>query len=265
MKNIGFVILTWNSEKYISKCLESILKIDCYNVFVSVTDNGSTDNTVEILKKYTNTNKNIIVTYLKKNEGTTKPRNIAIKALPPVDYIVIFDSDAFVDDKDNFVKLFDVLNEHPEYGIIGPRLTNLEGELQPSGRNLPRFRDKLAKVSLCKKRRKAAEERETVDYSKQPDLFPVGYLMSACWAFKSELVNKIGYLDEKLFYAPEDVEYCARCWVNGLKVGYYQKVHATHVWTRLSRKKLFSKHNFEHIKGLLYFRRHYNPSKIEIK
>lgn len=265
MKSVGFVILTWNSEQYISKCLDSILKIDLLNVFIAVTDNGSSDKTVKILKDYQAKHPNILVTYLKKNGGTTKPRNIAIKLLPKVDYIVVLDSDAFIDDKENFVEIFKVLDDHPEYGIIGPKLSNLSGDLQPSGRNLPRFRDKLAKVSLSKKRRKRAEERETVDYSKQPDLFPVGYLMSACWAFKYELINKIGFLDEKLFYAPEDVEYCARCWKFGLKVGYYQKVHVTHVWTRLSRKKLFSKHNFEHIKGLLYFRRHYNPSKIIVK
>lgn len=265
MKSVGFVILTWNSEKYISKCLDSILAIDKLDVFISITDNGSNDSTVEILKKYQSEHQNILVTYLNKNKGTTKTRNLAIKALPRVDYIVVFDSDAFVDDKDNFIKLFDCLEEHPEYGIIGPMLRNLQGELQPSGRNLPQFRDKLAKVSVCKKKREKAEERETIDYSTQPDLFPVGYLMSACWAFKYELLDKIGYLDEKLFYAPEDVEYCARCWVNGLKVGYYKPVHATHVWTRLSRKKLISKHNFEHIKGLLYFRRHYNVSKIKIK
>ena len=62
----------------------------------------------------------------------------------------------------------------------------------------------------------------------------------------------IGYLDENIFYAPEDVDYCIRTWQAGLRVMYCYDADILHHWQRLSRKQLISKHNWEHIKGLLY-------------
>lgn len=52
------------------------------------------------------------------------------------------------------------------------------------------------------------------------NIFKVGYLMSACWVMRTELIDKIGLLDENIFYAPEDVEFCLRAWVNGYNVLY---------------------------------------------
>ena len=76
--------------------------------------------------------------------------------------------------------------------------------------------------------------------------------MSACWLMRADLVHEIGLLDEKIFYAPEDVEYCLRAWENGYRVLLDRRVKIIHELQRLSRKKLISKHNWEHIKGLLY-------------
>lgn len=45
MKKIGYVILTWNSIKFIQKCIESIEAIDSFDYEISIFDNGSTDGT----------------------------------------------------------------------------------------------------------------------------------------------------------------------------------------------------------------------------
>ena len=91
--------------------------------------------------------------------------------------------------------------------------------------------------------------------------------MSACWLIKKEVIEHIGYLDEKIFYAPEDVEYCIRAWKNGYRIMYCRDAEIIHEWQRLSRKKLFSRHNWEHIKGLAYmfckYRYCFNTDKLE--
>ena len=84
------------------------------------------------------------------------------------------------------------------------------------------------------------------------EVSPVGYLMSACWLIRRECIEDIGLLDENIFYAPEDVEYCIRAWKKGWHVLYDGRCSIIHEWQRLSRKKLISKHNWEHIKGLMY-------------
>ena len=86
--------------------------------------------------------------------------------------------------------------------------------------------------------------------------------MSACWIRRRDAYDQIGLLDEHIFYAPEDVEYCLRSWSLGLKVIYYKNCTVLHHWQRISRKKFFSKHNYEHIKGLKYLKRKY---KKELK
>ena len=50
MKKISFVILTWNSDKYITNCIESINTICNFCTQITIVDNGSTDNIIKILK-----------------------------------------------------------------------------------------------------------------------------------------------------------------------------------------------------------------------
>ena len=87
--------------------------------------------------------------------------------------------------------------------------------------------------------------------------YPVDYLMSACWLVRPEVFDKAGLLDEKIFYAPEDAEFCIRVWKAGYKVAFCPEARIIHEWQRLSKKKLISRMNLEHLKGLAHmFRRH---------
>lgn len=262
---IGFVILTWNSALYIKNCLDSILDFRQIECKIAVCDNGSTDGTVDLLKAYEN-NERVFVTYLKENLGTTKSRNIALKNVLDCDLICVLDSDTVLSDYDGFLKMCHFLCSHEDIGIIGPQLVGKDGTLQHSGRNIPSFKEKILKASGIKSFNQEAETLESVDYSLvKKDAMAVGYLMSACWLFKRDLIDKIGYLDEKIFYAPEDVEYCLRCWKYNLKVVYFKKCSILHYWQRISKKKKISKHNLEHIKGLLYIKRKYNLKAIQKK
>lgn len=67
---ISFVILTWNRYKFLEKCLETLIESlatprDCE---IIIMDNGSTDNTRDVLKRYQN-NKLVKVILRKKNYG----------------------------------------------------------------------------------------------------------------------------------------------------------------------------------------------------
>lgn len=262
MKTVGFVIITWNSKKYIKACIDSILKIEKFNTKISICDNGSTDGTIEDIKEYGD---RVIGNFLPKNKGTTISRNIAIKALEDVDFYCVLDSDTEIIDEDGFVKMMDLLESDESIGIVGPQLYSKDEVLQYSGRNIPTLKEKLYKVLPFKKKKEEALKLEHINYDEKPDVFSVGYLMSACWLFTKKTLDTIGLLDEKIFYAPEDVEYCMRSWVNGLSVKYFKPCKVLHHWQRLSRKKLFSKHNYEHLKGLFYLNRKYKKHKIEVK
>ena len=254
MEKLGFVILTWNSEKVIGNCLDSIVQLKDYILSVVVIDNGSVDKTREIIakkKKYFCDDNKLEMIPFNTNMGTTKSRNIGLQKIAHVDWVCILDSDTVVNQK-SIDDMIAVLKENDRNGIVGPRMITSSGLVQNSGRHIPTVAEKICKVLPLKKAKDYAEKLEKYEDIEEEKVIPVGYLMSACWIIKSEVIRTVGLLDEKIFYAPEDVEYCIRVWLSGYRVLFDGKCSIIHEWQRLSRKKLISKHNFEHIKGLIY-------------
>lgn len=250
--DISFIILTWNSMTYIEKCIKSIDKIHSFKTKIYVIDNGSTDGTLQFLyilqKKLLHTELEVIS--LSKNKGTTVSRNLGMKrAYTDSKYLCILDSDTIMNEE-ALQHLVKTLENDSEIGIVGPIMKGLNGTVQNSGRAIPTLKVKLLKVMPVQSLRRKGERMEIIP--KDHDITNVGYLMSACWVFSAKLVEQIGFLDEHIFYAPEDVEYCMRAWKNGYRVCYDKNAVIIHAWQRLSRKKIFSKLNWEHIKGLLY-------------
>jgi GT2 family glycosyltransferase len=76
---------------------------------------------------------------------------------------------------------------------------------------------------------------------------------SAFWLFKRELIESIGLLDEKIFYAPEDVDFCVRAWLKGWKIYFYSRAKVIHRAQEISRKKPFGRAALSHLKGLAYY------------
>lgn len=258
--SVGFVILTWNSEKYISECLNSLIAL-CGNGIsgnIVVIDNGSSDDTVQRINQVFRIDRNDVehkLFQLEKNYGTTISRNIGIRYLlecqKKPNYICVLDSDTVVNELaiDNLIS---VLESDPSCGIVGPRMHDANMVYQRSGRQIPTLSEKTLKVLPVKSLQAKGTAQETTIPEDGTGSIDVGYLMSACWMMRSDLFAQVGLLDEKIFYAPEDVDFCIRVWKAGMRVQYCYDADILHHWQRLSRKKLFSKHNFEHLKGLVY-------------
>ena len=257
---IGFVILTWNSEKVIGKCLRSISELKDVEAEVIVIDNGSADGTLDTVRQYRQElgGRLTVLRYLK-NVGTTVSRNVGIKRLldREIDYICILDSDTEVNDE-AFLLLDSEMKSHPGYGIIGPTLVTSGGVVQMSARAFPTALEKFYKaVPIASVQAKGEAMERQLPEDENAVSWPVDYLMSACWLVRPEVFDKAGLLDEKIFYAPEDAEFCIRVWKAGYEVAFCPGARIIHEWQRLSKKKLISKMNWEHIKGLGHmFRKH---------
>lgn len=91
---ISVIVPVYNSEKYINRCLDSILK-QKGNFEIVIVDDGSTDSTPQILKEYQKNNSNIkLIT--QKNEGVSSARNKGLKASTSK-YITFVDSDDWLE------------------------------------------------------------------------------------------------------------------------------------------------------------------------
>ena len=94
-KNIITVIIpVYNSEKYLEKTIKSILEQTYNNYEIILIDNGSTDNSAEICKKYQEKDKRVKV-YIQSKKGVSNARNMGIeKATGGV--ICFVDSDDYI-------------------------------------------------------------------------------------------------------------------------------------------------------------------------
>ena len=92
--DLQIIVPAYNVEKYIEDCIESALKIEMeYSYIVTVVNDGSTDNTIKLLKKYENNPKIRIID--QKNKGFSGARNAALKNIIGR-YIFFLDSDDYI-------------------------------------------------------------------------------------------------------------------------------------------------------------------------
>jgi len=93
-KKISVIIPAFNAEKYLSRCISSILTQDFINIEVIIVDDGSTDKTFSIAEKYARLDNRVRV-YRKINEGVSCARNFALEHVTG-DYITFVDSDDYI-------------------------------------------------------------------------------------------------------------------------------------------------------------------------
>lgn len=263
LPKVAFVVLTWNSERYVTRCLASVLTLDCCDQSISVVDNGSVDCTVAMIEALNDPR--VRVYRQGENLGTTRSRNIAFRDLgDDVEYVCVLDSDTEVNDE-AIAALLLALKEHDAVGLAGPRMRDASGALQLSGRNLPSLGIKLLKAFPISTIHDRGALMEVPTSGVEDGLQRVGYLLSACWMMHRRILDEVGLLDERIFYAPEDVDYCIRVQRAGYDCVVCHDAEIVHDYQRLSKKKLLSKMNYEHLKGLAYFfRKHrylFDPDK----
>lgn len=99
MSKITVIVPVYNVERYIGKCVDSLLKQDYNDFEVLLIDDGSTDLSSKICDDFANKYKNVSV-YHKKNGGLSDARNYGIKRATG-DYLSFVDSDDVV--KEDFL------------------------------------------------------------------------------------------------------------------------------------------------------------------
>ncbi len=252
---ISIIILTWNSERYIKKCIDSLLsdaKASGLETEVLIFDNGSTDSTVSIVETAYSSNASIHLTKYTSNKGTTYPRNVGI-AQATGEYVICIDADTETT-PGALSAMIEELGKHEMPGIICPKIIFPDGSVQESIKRFPTIVTKVLRASYSLfgifHGALVRDELYEGNVTTYPD-----YGISACWCMKKELFKEVGFFDEHIFYAPEDVDFCIRVWKAGYKVIFCPRAIVIHHAQRASyRKPLLA---LKHLAGLLYlFRKH---------
>ncbi len=253
-RDLSYIIITHNDAGRLPKAIASAALAGVgsgldYEIIVA--DNGSSDHTPAVLEAFGQVLGDRLVTlFLGRNTGTTFGRNRALERSRGR-HLCVMDSDAEILATD-LRPLLALLAAFPEIGVLGPAIRMPDGSLYNSAKMLPTLSDKLLKLPGIFLR------RPTINRDWYP-AFPFAGLrcvhsaISCCWFLTRAAWRRIGPLDERIFYAPEDVDYCLRAWESGLAVVYYPHLEVLHHTRQISHRRPLSATALSHLKGLIYY------------
>ena len=98
MIKVSVVVPAYNMENYIHQCMNSLLKQTLEEIEFLIVDDGSKDNTLEILKEYEAKYPEKVRVFHKENGGQSSARNLALQHAKG-EYLGFVDSDDWTDPK----------------------------------------------------------------------------------------------------------------------------------------------------------------------
>lgn len=123
---ISIVIPVYNAEKFITKCLDSLINQTYNDLEIIAINDGSNDSTPNILDEFAVTDKRINVVH-KKNTGVSDSRNIGIKMCTG-EYIAFVDADDWIEN-DYIEKAVDVLKDNYPCMLLNGMVEECDGKL----------------------------------------------------------------------------------------------------------------------------------------
>ena len=233
---VSIAIIAYNNSSVIKKCINSIFNVTKNIDFeIIVVDNGSSDNTVEIIE---NDFKNIKLIQNNKNIGFGAAHNIAIK-LGRGKYHLVLNPDIFFTEN-SVEKLVNFMEKNPDIGLVSPKIIFPDGTIQYLCKRLPclfdlgirRFTPEFIQ-KLFKKRIDYFEMRDT-GYDKTMD---VPYLSGSFMLFRKNALEKVRGFDENYFMYFEDTDITRRIGEISRTV-FYPYTSVIHLWERGSHKNI---------------------------
>jgi GT2 family glycosyltransferase len=224
---LSIIILCWNDLKVVPDCLKSIFdETDHIDFEVIVSDNGSTDGSVEFIRERF---PKVRIVENRANLGFAKGNNAGIRVAHG-EYILILNPDTIIQDH-AIEKLVAFADRHPEAGAFGCRVLNPDGSFQNPARPIPTLKGYLL-AALCLR----WLGRASVRFSS--DLYPswdghskreIGYQSGCCVMFRADLLKELGGFDERFFYHFEETDLCARVWKSGASVLFDPEAEIVHL------------------------------------
>ncbi len=253
--DLSVIILSYNTKDITDECLKRVQGTG-YRVQVIVLDNASTDGSSEMIKKKY---PEVELIESKINTGYSKGNNIAFKrAKYPL--VLFLNSDVYVSD-DTLEKVLSYCENH-KCDVLGVKLLNEDGSLQPSAGNLPNPINTIFWI-LGLGRLINPFHPKSKEYFLKDRM--VGWTMGAFFLIKKEIFEKVGMFDESIFMYMDEVDLCKRIKDKGFNICFMSSVAVTHLH-RASSKDFPEKAFSRELGGIkIYFKKYYSTSYFFVK
>jgi GT2 family glycosyltransferase len=224
---LSVIILCWNDRKVIEACLESIYsKTHSTEFEVIVSDNGSTDGSIEFIR---GSYPQVHVIENGRNLRFAKANNVGIRASRG-EYVLILNPDTIIHDG-TLDRMIGFADEHPQVGAFGCRVLNADGSYQASASPFTSFKGEwisalylrwLGRVNGWFTSDRYPGWRGTTQRQ-------VDWLAGCFMLVRGDVLKSIGGFDEQFFYYYEDVDLCRRIWQAGYPIVYVPDATITHL------------------------------------
>ena len=243
------IILTWNSRQHVAACIESLREAaPGHRGDLIVIDNGSEDGTPDIVRQLAPAAR-LVQNQLNRGVAAARNQGLAL-ARSPVS--IILDVDTVVL-PGAFTRLLTFLEENPSVGVCGPRLVLPDQSIQPSCQLFPTVIDKIVRQLPARLGERWLREVELADWD-HTGVRDIDYVVGACQAIRMSALYSVGWLDERIFYGPEDVDLCLRMRLRGWRVTYLGDAVVRHECQRVTRRRLNAL-TVRHVRGLAHLYR----------
>jgi len=226
MQGISIIIVSWNAQKFLRGCLESIRLHGGPGICETiVVDNSSSDGSPELVE---NEFPEVMLVRAGGNLGFARANNLGI-ARASGDYLALVNSDVELH-ANCFERLIQFFKDRPDVGLAGPKIIGADGLLQCSCRKLPnvwRIGCRILALDAAFPNSSLFAGRDVRNLDSDNPM-EVEVLSGCFWLARTEAVKQVGGLDERFFFYAEDVDWCKRFQENGWKIAFVPTATATH-------------------------------------
>jgi GT2 family glycosyltransferase len=247
MKLSVSLVLYKNCPKLINQTLSSMLHTP-FDSEISIVDNSPIAELRESCSKASNTS----YYHNPSNPGFGTAHNLATSRLGHSDYHLILNPDVYFE-SNVIPELIQYLDEHPDVGLIQPKVYSPNGDIQYSCKRYPTFFALFARRFipsplhfLIKNYLDWFEMRDT-GYNR---IIEPQYLSGCFMLFRRSCFDEIGGFDENIFLHMEDADITYRM-AQRYKVVFYPGVQIFHHWARGSHTSISQ--TISTIKSAFYF------------
>ena len=210
MSIVKIVILNWNGVAHLRRFLPSVVAAAPAGVEVVVADNGSTDDSVEVLRSEF---PSVTVLRMDRNYGFAGGYNRALQRIE-ADYYVLLNSDVETP-RGWLAPLVEALDRNPDVGVVSPKLISSEDRrmFEYAGAS-GGYVDWLG-YPFCRGRILRTVEEDRGQYDDARDLF---WVSGAAFCCRAELFHRLGGFDDDFFAHMEEIDLCWRMQLAGYRV-----------------------------------------------
>ncbi len=225
--DVSVIIVTFNGCDHVRRCLASVYEHTRDWPFdVVVVDNASSDGTPDMVQREF---PQVRLVRRSRNSGFAAGVNEGI-ALSSSNAVLILNPDAELIG-DVLPPMLSYLEQHPDVGLLAPKLLDSAGTVQLSCRAFPGYGTALFnRYSLLTRLfpRNHASSNYLMTQFDHSAIADVDWVSGAAWLLPRSTIDRVGTLDEGYFWSIEDVDYCQRIHRAGLRVVYFPDVSVVH-------------------------------------